>query len=151
MKSWVPIGITNWLCIKHWWQRADNFKEQGTVLITVADRDKPEALAIARELVEQGYKLCATKGTADYLQKHGIVVQVVNKIGRQQPDIAELIRAGKIQLVINTMTKGKMPQRDGFRIRRAAVEHGIPCLTSLDPPGRWWRYCANLKRAPKRG
>lgn len=109
-----------------------SFEEQGTVLITVADRDKPEVLAIARELVEQGYNLCATQGTANYLQKHGIMVNVVNKIGQQQPDIAELIRTGKIQLVINTMTKGKTPQRDGFRIRRAAVEHGIPCLTSLD-------------------
>ncbi|MBM7855141.1 carbamoyl-phosphate synthase large subunit [Desulfohalotomaculum tongense] len=109
-----------------------NFPKQGTVLLTVADKDKAEVLAVARELVEQGYSICATSGTAAYLSRYGFEVQRVNKIGAGSPDIADLIKAGKIQLVINTMTRGKAPRRDGFRIRRAAVEHGIPCLTSLD-------------------
>jgi carbamoyl-phosphate synthase large subunit len=109
-----------------------NFEAQGTVLVTVADKDKPEAVSIAKELLEQGYNICATEGTADYLLNHGIEVAKVNKIGQDQPDIAQLIKEGQINLVINTMTRGKAPQRDGFKIRRAAVEHGIPCLTSLD-------------------
>lgn len=105
---------------------------KGNVLLTVADKDKPEAVFIAQELLEQGFSLCATAGTAQFLQKHGIAVQKVNKIGQGSPDIAELIRERKINFVINTLTRGKVPQRDGFRIRRAAVEHGIPCLTSMD-------------------
>ena len=109
-----------------------SFPTQGTVLLTVADKDKQEVLFIAQELIELGFELCATAGTAMYLQKHGITVRQVNKISQGSPDIAELIREGKISLVINTLTRGKTPQRDGFRIRRAAVEHGIPCLTSMD-------------------
>ncbi|MTI79780.1 MAG: carbamoyl-phosphate synthase large subunit [Firmicutes bacterium] len=109
-----------------------NFPSEGTVLLTVADKDKAEALAVARELADQGYSICATAGTAGYLSKYGIEVQAVNKIGTEAPDIADLIREGKIHLVINTMTRGKTPHRDGFRIRRAAVENGIPCVTSLD-------------------
>lgn len=109
-----------------------SFPAEGNVLITVADKDKAEALAIATELVGQGYGICATAGTAAYLNKQGLQVQQVEKIGQGSPDIADLIKQGQIHLVINTLTRGKAPQRDGFRIRRAAVEHGIPCLTSLD-------------------
>ncbi|MCD5406715.1 MAG: carbamoyl-phosphate synthase large subunit [Desulfotomaculum sp.] len=109
-----------------------SFPAKGTVLITVADEDKAEGLAIAKELADQGYDICATNGTADYLQNRGIKVDKVDKIGRGVLDIAKLIKSGKINLVINTLTRGKAQERDGFRIRRAAVEHGIPCLTSLD-------------------
>jgi carbamoyl-phosphate synthase large subunit len=79
-----------------------------------------------------GFKVIATKGTACSLQKAGLDVQTVNKIGEGSPHIIDYIQEDKIHLVINTLTKGKMPEREGFQIRRASVEHSIPCLTSLD-------------------
>jgi carbamoyl-phosphate synthase large subunit len=104
----------------------------GSVLLTIADKDKEEALEIAKRFHEIGYQILATNGTAAYLSKAGIPVTVVNKIGSDQPNILDIIRTGKAQFVVNTLTKGKQPARDGFRIRREAVENGIPCLTSLD-------------------
>ncbi|GAB6181092.1 carbamoyl-phosphate synthase large subunit [Desulfotomaculum defluvii] len=108
------------------------FSKQGTVLATIADRDKAESLPVIQGLVELGYKVCATKGTADYLSKNGIEVATVCKVGESGENIIDLIKAGKIDMVINTISRGKEPQRDGFKIRRTAVEHGIPCLTSID-------------------
>ena len=74
----------------------------------------------------------ATPGTAKALQEAGIPVKVVEKIGSGDKDLLDVIRNGEAQIVINTLTKGKQPERDGFRIRRETVENGIPCLTSLD-------------------
>ena len=107
-------------------------KDYGTVLLTVADKDKQEALQLAKRLANIGYTLIATKGTAAFLKENGVKVDVVGKIGSEGPNLLDVIRQGKTQLVINTLTKGKQPQRDGFRIRRESVENGIACLTSLD-------------------
>jgi carbamoyl-phosphate synthase large subunit len=104
----------------------------GTVLFTVANKDKDEALKLAKRFAANGYRLMATSGTADVLTKAGLVVEVVGKIGSVAPTLLDIIHQGKTQLIINTLTKGKQPERDGFRIRREAVENGIPCLTSLD-------------------
>ncbi|MFS0823675.1 carbamoyl-phosphate synthase large subunit [Bacillus sp. 1P02SD] len=104
----------------------------GSVLLTVADKDKEEALEIAKRFHTIGYQLLATSGTASYLQKANIPVTVVNKIGSEKPNLIDVIRQGKAQFVINTLTKGKQPARDGFRIRRETVENGVACLTSLD-------------------
>ncbi|WP_453997062.1 carbamoyl-phosphate synthase large subunit [Bacillus nitroreducens] len=104
----------------------------GSVLLTVADKDKEEALEIARRFHAIGYKLLATSGTASYIKKANIPVTVVNKIGSETPNLIDVIRQGKAQFVINTLTKGKQPARDGFRIRRETVENGVACLTSLD-------------------
>ncbi|MHB8156279.1 MAG: carbamoyl-phosphate synthase large subunit [Desulfocucumaceae bacterium] len=109
-----------------------DFPEKGTVLATIADKDKEEALPLIRGLSDNGFKICATGGTAAFLKKNGLQVERVNKILEGSPNIADLIRAGKINMVLNTLTKGKAPERDGFRIRRVAVEYGVPCLTSLD-------------------
>ncbi|MEW6276502.1 MAG: carbamoyl-phosphate synthase large subunit, partial [Bacillota bacterium] len=106
--------------------------KNGTVLATIADKDKDEALPVIQGLAGLGYRLCATAGTADFLRRAGLPVERVKKVREGSPNIVDLIRSGKINLVINTLTRGKMPERDGFRIRRAAVEHGVPCLTSLD-------------------
>ncbi|MBE3588494.1 MAG: carbamoyl-phosphate synthase large subunit [Thermoanaerobacteraceae bacterium] len=106
--------------------------KNGTILATIADRDKREALPLLKGLAGLGYKICATAGTAAFLRENGLAVDRVNKIQEGSPCIVDLIRAGKIHLVINTLTRGREPERDGFRIRRAAVEHGVPCLTSLD-------------------
>ncbi len=104
----------------------------GTVLLTVADKDKNEALQLAKRFSTIGYRLMATSGTADYLKNAGIPVSVVSKIGTEGPDLLDVIRNGEAQFVVNTFSKGKQPERDGFRIRRESVENGVPCLTSLD-------------------
>jgi carbamoyl-phosphate synthase large subunit len=107
-------------------------KKYGTVLLTVADKDKEEALKLAKRFAEIGYQLVATSGTANYLKTAGVHVDIVGKIGSEGITLLDFIRKGKVQLVINTLTRGKQPERDGFKIRRESVENGIPCLTSLD-------------------
>ncbi len=104
---------------------------RGSVLLTVADRDKHECVSIARMLIEARYALVATPGTCAYLREHGLDVQQVPKLDKGD-HIVERIVSGEITLVVNTLTGGERPRTDGFRIRRVAVEHGIPCLTSLD-------------------
>ena len=107
-------------------------KQYGSVLLTVADKDKEEAVQIAERFNEIGYQILATEGTAKALQSSNIPCRVVGKIGSEEPNLLDMIHNGEAQLVINTLTKGKQPERDGFRIRRESVENGIPCMTSLD-------------------
>lgn len=109
-----------------------NIHQFGTVLFTVADNDKQEALSLANRFVANGYRLMATNGTAAFLENAGLPVEVVGKIGSEGPTLIDVIHQGKVQFIINTLTKGKKSERDGFGIRREAVENGIPCLTSLD-------------------
>jgi carbamoyl-phosphate synthase large subunit len=109
-----------------------NIPAEGTVLFTIADKDKTEAGELAKSFVELGYKLIATEGTARYLQGLGLEVYTVFKVREAGINIIDLIKAGRINMVINTLTHGKEPERDGFHIRRATVEHAIPCLTSID-------------------
>ncbi|WP_349421204.1 carbamoyl-phosphate synthase large subunit [Staphylococcus felis] len=106
-------------------------KDYGTALITVSDKDKEEIVKIAKRLNEFGYKIIATSGTAQKLSEQGIKVETVGKIGGHD-DLLTKIQNGDVQIVINTMTKGKTIERDGFQIRRTSVENGVPCLTSLD-------------------
>jgi carbamoyl-phosphate synthase large subunit len=106
--------------------------EQGTILATIADKDKPEALEILKGFAAMGFTLYATEGTARYMEQHGLVVKRVAKLAEGVPNMLDAIKGGQVQMVINTITKGKEPERDGFKIRRATVEHAIPCLTSLD-------------------
>lgn len=106
--------------------------KSGNVLVTVADKDKEEVLPLVAQFAKLGFHMLATSGTAKFLEESGIAVEKVNKIPEGSPHIIDYIKEDKINLVINTLTKGKMPERDGFQIRRAAVEMGIPCLTSLD-------------------
>ncbi|MBE3552928.1 MAG: carbamoyl-phosphate synthase large subunit [Kyrpidia tusciae] len=103
----------------------------GRVVATVADKDKEEAWPILRRLSELGFTLIATTGTAEFLERRGVAVTRVRKVEEGSPSILDVVRDGA-DLVINTMTRGREPRRDGFRIRREAVERGIPCLTSLD-------------------
>ncbi|UXS74876.1 carbamoyl-phosphate synthase large subunit [Staphylococcus chromogenes] len=106
-------------------------KDYGTALITVSDKEKQEMVKIAQRLNQIGYKIIATAGTAKVLAEHDIKVETVGKIGGED-DLLHKIQEGDVQIVINTMTKGKTIERDGFQIRRTSVENGIPCLTSLD-------------------
>ncbi|ETI66896.1 carbamoyl-phosphate synthase large subunit [Neobacillus vireti] len=109
-----------------------NIQRFGTVLFTVADKDKEEALKLALRFAANGYRLMATSGTAGVLESAGLKVKVVGKIGSDGQTLLDVIQSGEAQFIINTLTKGKQPERDGFRIRRGAVENGVPCLTSLD-------------------
>ncbi|PYZ93216.1 carbamoyl phosphate synthase large subunit [Salipaludibacillus keqinensis] len=104
----------------------------GSVLFTLADKDKEEAMVLANRFHQIGYHLLATEGTAERIREEGIPVTVISKIGGDRPDMLDVIKEGKAQFIVNTLTKGKQPARDGFRIRREAVEHGIVCLTSMD-------------------
>jgi carbamoyl-phosphate synthase large subunit len=104
----------------------------GNILATVADKDKAEAIHLLKQFSDLGFSLYATDGTANALAAIGCQVTRVNKIPEGSPHVVDLIRGSKIDVVINTLTKGKLPVRDGFQIRRAAVEMNIPCLTSLD-------------------
>lgn len=109
-----------------------NIQPFGTVLFTVADKDKQEALKLAKRFASIGYRLVATSGTAAIIKSAGLPVEVVGKIGAEGRTLLDIIQNGEAQLIVNTLTKGKQPERDGFRIRRDAVENGVPCLTSLD-------------------
>lgn len=104
----------------------------GAIIATVADKDKEEAVELLTGFKRLGYKIYATAGTAEALNEAGLDVTTVHKLSEGTPNILDLIRNGEAQFVFNTLTKGKMPQRDGFRIRREAVENGIVCMTSLD-------------------
>ena len=105
--------------------------ERGAVLASIADRDKDAALDTLARLDRMGYRLFATSGTARFLAAHGIAVEAVRRIGEGSPDVVDAITTGQVQAIINTM-QGGGPMKDGFEIRRAAVEARIPCLTSLD-------------------
>jgi carbamoyl-phosphate synthase large subunit len=109
-----------------------NIQKFGTVLFTVADKDKQESLKLAKRFAANGYRLMATSGTAAVLESAGLSVKVIGKIGSESKTLLDVIHNGEAQFIINTLTKGKQPERDGFRIRREAVENGVPCLTSLD-------------------
>ena len=104
----------------------------GAIVCTVADKDKDEAVALMKGFSSLGYKIIATGGTATALEDAGLNVIRVNKLSEGAPNILDLIRNGDAHFVVNTLTKGKTPERDGFRIRREAVENGIVCMTSLD-------------------
>ena len=109
-----------------------NIPTSGTILFTVADKDKEEVKQLAQAFSDLGFHLVATAGTAKTIQGLNIPVDVVNKVHEQKADIIQMIKTGKINMVINTLTQGKGSERDGFKIRRATVEHAIPCLTSMD-------------------
>lgn len=119
-------------------------KEYGSVLMTVSDKDKEEIVDIAKRFIEIGYRILATEGTATVLEESGIRVDMVGKIGSEGPTLLDVIQNGQAQLVINTLTKGKQPERDGFRIRRQTVENGVPCLTSLDTANAMLRVIESM-------
>jgi len=106
---------------------------QGAILLSVADRDKSEALPAIRKLAELGYTLYATEGTAAMLEAAGLAVtRITKKLSEGHPNVIDVIRDGTVKGVINTITGGDASLRDGFFIRRAAAEKQVPCFTSLD-------------------
>jgi carbamoyl-phosphate synthase large subunit len=103
---------------------------EGTAFITVTDSDKSGAFAIAQTLHDVGFQIVATRGTAEAIARMGVPVQRLNKLGEGSPHVLDWIERGDVHLVVNTPT-GSGARTDGWEIRRAAVAHGIPCLTTL--------------------
>lgn len=102
------------------------------LIITVKDADKGEAIEIGRRFEKLGYTIYATRSTANALKEAGVNARKVNKIQQESPTVMDLILGHKIDLVIDTPTQGRDKSRDGFLIRRTAIETGVNCLTSLD-------------------
>lgn len=103
------------------------------MIMTVKNADKPEAVGVAKRFEKLGYKIYATRSTAKYLQEHGVNALRVNKISQESPNVMDLILGHKIDLVIDTPTQGNGDKtRDGFLIRRNAIETGVYCITAMD-------------------
>ncbi len=106
--------------------------KKGVILATINDHAKEEFLPIAKQLSELGYSFISTKGTSEFLIKHGINAKAVRKLNEEEPNILNVIKNIEVDLVINTPTKGNDSHRDGFIIRRAAIEKNIDVITTLD-------------------
>lgn len=106
--------------------------KEGGVFISVRDSDKPEIAETAKKYSDLGFTLYATGGTAEVLENNGIPCRIVKKIHESEDNTITLIESGKIQYVISTSSKGRLPTRDSVKIRRKTVERSIPCLTSID-------------------
>jgi len=105
----------------------------GSILLSIADRDKTFALPMVEKLAQIGYKLYATEGTSAMLCAAGLPVTMISKkISEGHPNVIDIIKDGTVDAVVNTPTGDRVPMRDGFEIRRAAAERRIPCFTSLD-------------------
>jgi carbamoyl-phosphate synthase large subunit len=102
----------------------------GTAFITVTDSDKPGVFAVAQILHDNGFRILATRGTAEAIARMGVPVHTINKIGEGSPHVVDWIERGDVNLIVNTPT-GSGARSDGWEIRRAAIAHGIPCLTTL--------------------
>jgi carbamoyl-phosphate synthase large subunit len=110
--------------------------QKGKLLLSIADRDKGEALPIIRRLYKAGYSFFATEGTAAMIEAAGMAVKVITKkLSEGHPNVLDVIRDSTVDGVVNTVTGGRVSLRDGFEIRRAAAEKRIPCFTSLDTVG----------------
>lgn len=107
-------------------------KKGGRVIITVKDEDKGEMIGIARGLEDMGIEILATSGTCDALNAAGVPARKVARVSQAHPNILDMIASGSVDLVINTPTRGRKHDTDGFKIRRAAVEHSVACVTAID-------------------
>jgi carbamoyl-phosphate synthase large subunit len=111
-----------------------NLPQEGTVFVSVKDRDKRAIIMIARGLMDMGFQIVATEGTSKVLERNGVPARHVFKVGEGRPSVVDLIKNGEIQLVINTPS-GKRPKVDEVAIRTAALQYNIPIVTTI--PGAW--------------
>jgi len=111
-----------------------NLPQEGTVFISVKDRDKRAIIMIARGLMDMGFQIVATEGTGKVLERNGVPARHVFKVGEGRPSVVDLIKNGEIHLVINTPS-GKRPKADEVAIRTAALQYNIPIVTTI--PGAW--------------
>ena len=107
--------------------------QKGSLLLSIADRDKAESVPLIKKLHSLHYGLYATEGTAAMIDSAGLPVRMVTKkLSEGHPNVIDVIRGNSVSGVVNTVTGGRIPLKDGFNIRRAAAEKRIPCFTSLD-------------------
>jgi carbamoyl-phosphate synthase large subunit len=118
---------------------------KGTAFITVTDSDKVAASWVAQSLHDSGFQIIATGGTAEAIERSGVPARRINKLGEGSPHVVDWIERGDVDLVINTPT-GVGARTDGYEIRRAAIRHGIPCLTTLAAGGSAARAIASARR-----
>ena len=107
-------------------------KKNGNVLISVSELDKLEIIPIAQDLEKLGFNIFATTHTAHVLNSNLIATNMVKNTGEGENSAISMIQSGKVDIIINTPSRKKLIEGDGFRIRRMAVERSIPCFTSLD-------------------
>ena len=107
-------------------------KAGGRVIITVKDEDKDEIVGIARAMADMDIEIFATSGTCDVLSAAGVPAKRVARVSEAHPNILDMLSSGSVDLVINTPTRGRKHDTDGFKIRRSAVEHSVACVTAID-------------------
>lgn len=107
-------------------------KQGGGVLITVRDTDKQEIIYVAEKFENLGFDIYATSGTASLLNKNMVAANVVRRVSEEKPNVMTLLDSGKIDYVISTSAKGRIPAFDSVKIRRKTVERSICCLTAID-------------------
>ncbi len=108
------------------------FRPKGKVILTVRESDKAQAVEIGKQFVDRGYEVMCTPGTGEALRQHGVQCDVVNKIKDGSPNLLELLFSGGVSLMINTPEAGQKSGSDASRIRRACIETGVACITSID-------------------
>lgn len=109
-----------------------NMKKNGGVLVTVRDTDKQEIIYVADKFEHLGFDIYATSGTASVLNKNMVAANVVRRVSEEKPNVMTLLDEGKIDYVISTSEKGRLPALDSVKIRRKTVERSICCLTAID-------------------
>jgi carbamoyl-phosphate synthase large subunit len=124
--------------------------EQGRVFMTVNDRDKPVAVALAKRLAELGFEIAATRGTANAIRAAGLPVKTVFKVNEGRPNVVDLIKAGSIQLIVYTGTTGAHAFADEKAIRRNALIYRIPCITTMSGARAAVEAIASRRRDPVR-
>lgn len=121
--------------------------KSGTIFLSVANRDKPEAVAIGRSLTDMGYKVIATRGTASVLRKAGVPVTEIRKVQEGRPNLVDYMKNGQVALIINTPS-GKGARSDEGRIRATAVQHGVTCITTIPAAQAAVEACRYLREQP---
>ena len=110
-----------------------NLANYGTIFVTIADKDKQEALPLVRRFYNLGFNIEATRGTAEFLKRNGITTRIKAKISEGSEEILESIRKGYVNYVISTQELGSHTQEtDGFQIRRCAVENNVAMFSALE-------------------
>ncbi|MDR2944874.1 MAG: carbamoyl-phosphate synthase large subunit [Methanosarcinales archaeon] len=104
---------------------------EGTVFMSIRDKDKDEMLEVAKEMAAAGLKMIGTKGTAEFMEKGGVSMDIVLKVHEGTPNVIDRVRKNEVNLIINTPTEKTKARRDGSRIRRSAVDYGVPYITTL--------------------
>ena len=112
------------------WGAGNTLPLTGTVFMSIRDEDKPLIARVAKKMHNAGLYLIGTRGTAKFLSKHGITMEIINKVSEGTPNIVDIIHKKEVNLIINT-PRSKQTVKDGFQIRRAAVDFSIPYITTI--------------------